>query len=173
MSHCRLRILCDLPGAVDEAPAPPGLSPRTASTWDYLGHKPAFISQLLIRLVPMREAGWVTQPEVDVPQLSGSESTSTRTQSLSQRQSHVISNWIGCSELEVLFNCLWKQSPTELSSGLQKKLCYSRRSDPSPLLYLWTSWSKLVVWDTCHLQTSKHASSSTSRPLGWLTLMTF
>lgn len=106
---------------------------------------------------PQETSRLMTQPKVDAPQLSGSESTPTGAQSLFQGQSHVISNWTGCSELEVLFDCLWKQSPAELSSGLQKQLCYSRRSDPSPLLYLWTSWSKLVVWDTCHLKTSKHA----------------
>ena len=51
------RLLCDLPGAIEKAPAPPGLSPRTASTGDNQGHKPAFISQLLVRLIPMRKAG--------------------------------------------------------------------------------------------------------------------
>lgn len=53
---------------------------------------------------------------MDVQGLTGAGRHRTR----AQRLSHVTSNWIGCSELDVQFNYLRKQNPIEFSLGSKR-----------------------------------------------------
>lgn len=109
------------PGTIEIAPDPSRLRSKGRSTQDSLSHKLAFISQALIRIVPWWEnpgavCGLGNKGQDDVPELT----RAGRPRTGAQRLSHVIGNWIGCSELEVECNYLRKQNPIEFSLGSKR-----------------------------------------------------